>query len=320
MVKVLCKGNFYANWLSDRRTVRLNQFVKIVPGDGLSTSLLARCMYYSQRLVTSPTLRKQIARLIARIIRAGHDSLQPGDDTAAQQGLQADGYTPLGQLLDAQQLADISAYLQDKSLSDRYAAPDRFQIASRPDHVRMAEYDLVDIINCPHILALANSARLLGLAEQYLHCTPTISSLMLRWSFPTDVPVGNVQQFHRDNDDWRHLKIMVYLTDVTESDGPHVYVLGTHHEAAPVWSTVDDDETICRRYGQEAVHVVTGPAGLGFAVDTSGIHKGEVPLAHPRLMLQIQYSLLPNFSNQYWPQPYAGAGAFDKYVNRLLVA
>lgn len=113
---------------------------------------------------------------------------------------------------------------------------------------------------------------------------------------------------------------MVYLSDVGLSDGPHVYVLGTHREAAPVRSQIDGDETIYRKYGENAVKVVTGPAGLGFAVDTAGIHKGEVPLANPRLMLQIQYSLLPNFANQYWPQVYAGPDTFDSYVNRLLVA
>jgi len=298
----------------------VNEFVKIVPGAGLRGSWLSRCLYYTQRVVTAPFLRRRIARLIARVIRARHASSPAPADSIDARRLEGAGYTALGELLSAGQCADIHAYLADKSLSERYGAQDRFTFATRPDRARMAEYDLADIINAPHILALANSARLIGLAEQYLHCKPTLSSLMLRWSFPTDAPAGNVQQFHRDSDDWRHLKVMVYLTDVSAADGPHVYVLGTHLEAAPMRIQVEGDDAIHLRYGRDAARVVTGAEGFGFAVDTAGIHKGEMPLAKPRLMLQIQYSLLPGFAHHYQPQHYAGAVAFDRYVNRLLVA
>lgn len=298
----------------------MNPLVKIVPGAGLNDSLLARCMYFSQRFVTSPFLRQHVANLIARRIRARHPDTPLHAASAASHGLQEDGYADLGRLLSSAQCADIHAFLQGKSLSDRYGAPASFTMETRPGGTRIAEYGLFDIVNCPHLLALANSAHLIGLAEQYLQCKPTISSLMLRWSFPADAPVGNVQRFHRDSDDWRHLKVMVYLTDVGAADGPHVYVRGTHREAAPLRIQVEADEAIHRRYGKEAAKVVTGAEGSGFVVDTAGIHKGEPPRARPRLMLQIQYSLLPAFANRYQPQPYGGALAFDPYVNRLLVA
>lgn len=234
--------------------------------------------------------------------------------------LKREGFADLGELLDARQCAEIRAFLDNKYLSSRYGDGKRFTLDDVPDAVRMAEYDLVDIINCPHLLALANSERLLGLAEQYLGCKPTLSSLMLRWSFPTETPVGNVQRFHRDADDWRYLKIMVYLTNVGEADGPHVYVLGSHKETAPLRIRIESDEVVHRRYGKDAVRVVTGLEGSGFAVDTAGVHKGDMPRANSRLMLQIQYSLLPTFANRYCPQAYSGTFAFDRYVNRLMVA
>lgn len=302
------------------KVVSVNQFVKITPGDGLRGSLSARIMYYTQRLVTAPFLRNHIANLIARLIRARHDAFTPRTDSIEAQQLKVNGYVPMGELLTAGQCADIQRHLHHKSGSDRFATQGRFTIAKGPDRTRMAEYDLVDIINCPHILSLANDPRVLALAEQYLGCKPTLSSLMLRWSFPADAPIGNVQRFHRDSDDWRHLKIMVYLTDVTASDGPHVYVLGTHKEAAAFRIQVEDDEAIHLRYGRDAVRVVTGARGTGFAVDTAGIHKGETPVDKPRLMLQMQYSLLPVFANQYSPQVLHCPMEFDRYVNRLFVA
>jgi hypothetical protein len=298
----------------------VNQFVKIVPGDGLQASLLSLCLYYLQRLVTTPFLRRQVARLIARGIRSRHDKPPAQADSPEAMQLKQAGCASLGELLSAEQCADIHAFLRDKTLSDRHGAQEPFTLATRPDAVRIAEYDLADIINCPHLLALANSPRVIGLAQQYLDCKPTLSSLMLRWSFPTDAPAGNVQQFHRDSDDWRHLKVMVYLTDVGAADGPHVYVPGTHKEAAPMRIQVEDDAAIDLRYGEDAAKVIIGSAGYGFAVDTAGIHKGEMPRARPRLMLQMQYSMLPVFANRYRPQRYLGALAFDRYVNRLLVA
>jgi hypothetical protein len=83
---------------------------------------------------------------------------------------------------------------------------------------------------------------------------------------------------------------------------------------------IESDEEVEQRYGAKAVKTVIGTRGTGFAVDTAGVHKGEVPKARPRLMLQIQYSLLPSFAHRYYPQTYMGPGQFDSYVNRLFVA
>jgi hypothetical protein len=294
--------------------------MKLTIGEGIEQSLLSRGLYYSQRLVTVPVLRKLIATLIAGVIRIIHGKISLEADNGNAAKLKRDGLVLLGELLSSQQCGDIHTFLCNKHLSDRYGTDERFMLDRRPDQVRMAEYDLGDVIDCPHILALANSDHLLGVAERYLGCKPTLSSLVLRWSFPTDTPAGNVQRFHRDADDWRYLKVMIYLTDVGESDGPHVYVLGTHKEAAPVRIRVEDDAAIHRRYGCDAVHVVTGQQGTGFVVDTAGIHKGEMPQERSRLMLQIQYSLLPSFAYRYCPQEHAAAIAFDRYVNRLFLA
>jgi len=63
---------------------------------------------------------------------------------------------------------------------------------------------------------------------------------------------------------------------------------------------------------------VTGAAGTAFAIDTRGIHKGVPPLARPRLILCIQYSLLPCLIYEYAPVLRAGA-TVDRYINRLIV-
>ena len=145
------------------------------------------------------------------------------------------------------------------------------------------------------------------------------SQLVLRWSFPSTESGSDVQAFHRDSDDWRYVKVMVYLTDVYDDAGPHVYVLGTHLGKPSLRLQHYSDESVLRTYGADRIVSVTGPSGLGFAVDTAGIHKGAVPTLTPRLMLQIQYSLLPAYAYRYEPQSYSGSLELDPYINRLFI-
>lgn len=128
-----------------------------------------------------------------------------------------------------------------------------------------------------------------------------------------------LQAFHRDADDWRFIKVFMYLTDVDEGSGPHVYVRGTHLEPCGLRLKDYADEEILQSYGSERLISVTGPAGTAFTVNTHGIHKGTLPSARPRLLLQIQYSLLPVYLYQYRPIHNERAGAVDPYVNRLFL-
>jgi hypothetical protein len=168
-------------------------------------------------------------------------------------------------------------------------------------------------------MELANSPLLISLATQYIGCKPTISNIVLRWSLPELHGTSALQMFHRDCDDWRFFKAMVYLTDVTETGGPHVFVRGTHNTRAPFTLRFLDDEEVSRKHGAEKLLVATGKTGFGFAVDTYGVHKGAAPTGKPRLMLQFQYSLLPCFAYAYEPAIRNGNAELDRYINRLMI-
>ncbi len=154
----------------------------------------------------------------------------------------------------------------------------------------------------------------------YLGCKPTLSSIGLRWSFPSEGKAEATQRFHRDPDDWRFLKLFIYLTDVDAESGPHVYVAGSHRTAGSLFERLYTTEEVERRHGRESVWTIAGPRGMSFLADTYGIHRGAVPTSRPRLILQLQYSLLPVFAFLYRPVPVAPNPGLDRYVNRLLVA
>lgn len=229
------------------------------------------------------------------------------------------GYAPLGAMFDRRQLDEIHAYLKDKLLISRTDDSVRFRLEAAPEGVTIADYLRADILACPHVLELANRPELLQLAQSYIGCKPTISAVLLRWSFPCDKPGAGVQAFHRDADDWRFVKLFIYLSDVDRGAGPHVYVRGSQHTDGKVRQKPMSDDSVERRFGPDMMTVVTGAAGFGFLADTFGVHKGMVPRERPRLMLQIQYSLLPVYAYDYAPEPYQGPLVLDPYVNRLML-
>jgi hypothetical protein len=281
-------------------------------------------LYYSQRLVTIPGLRRAVIALIGAGVRLSRPlrPLMPAPTAAQQQTascLAIQGYAPLGPLFNQQQCDDIHAFIASITLTDRDNSRAPFNVENLPVDVRIGEYALEDVVRCPHILALANSPELIGLAARFIGCKPTISGLRLRWSFPVAEGESILQKFHRDAEDWRYFKVMVYLTDVDGTAGPHVFVRGSHLTAASMRIYYRSDEEVKRRYGADNLLEIPGAAGSGFAVDTSGLHKGTAPTGKARLLLQLQYSLLPCYAYEYEPVDYAGGLALDPYINRLIV-
>ena len=81
----------------------------------------------------------------------------------------------------------------------------------------------------------------------------------------------------------REVKLGIYLTDV--KTGGFVYVKGTHRRQHP--RTVRSEEV--GRFPPESLLEVTGPAGLAFAFDTSGIHRQKIPILEPRQAVFFAY-------------------------------
>ena len=298
------------------------EYAQLTPGRRFAP--LHSLLYYSQRVVTRPSLRRLVVRALSGALRWREGSGKglcagTAEEEAALLQLTHSGYAPLGNLLDPAQCDDIQGYLSNKLLIDRDRVREAFTLQQMPASLRVADYQLRDIVTCPHILALANSPALLGLAARYLDCKPTISALGVRWSFPVEGDRSALQAFHRDSEDWRYLKVLVYLTDVDDESGPHVYLHGSHLTRAPMRLRYYSDAEISNDYASTMLLTATGSRGFCFAVDTAGIHKGTAPSNHPRLMLQIQYSLLPSYAYRYAPEDYPGPLVLDRYVNRLII-
>lgn len=302
----------------------MHDYARLTPGPGFRPVRAA--LYYGQRFATRPGVRRVVSRAIAAAVETAHprdprDAARPDADPGVERALDAlhrDGCTGLDGVLPPPLVESIVAHLRDAPV----IGPGGGQVPldRLPAGTRTAAYPLERVLDCPAVLDVVNHPAVLRLAARYLGCTATLSSLGIRWSFPTRAGAEDTQLFHRDPDDWRFLKLFIYLTDVDEDTGPHVFVAGSHRTAGRLRARPYDAAEIERRYGRDAVWTITGPRGTAFIADTYGIHRGAVPLARPRLILQVQYSLLPVFALLYRPVAAEPRPGLDPYVNRLLLS
>jgi hypothetical protein len=156
---------------------------------------------------------------------------------------------------------------------------------------------------CDAYQKLKTDPYLLDVASQYLNHSAVYMRGELAWGFPAPntqaEKVKTARVFHCDINDFKTIKFFFYLTDVGEGEGPHVYIKGTHrnrrlgHQWIGQGCASIDDEALVETYGRDRVHVVTGPAGLGFAGDPYCLHKGTVPYDQPRLLLQLEFGIYP---------------------------
>ena len=286
--------------------------------------------FYLQRRVMQPLRRDALARRIARM-RPAMGSLGRGNETTDERlrQLRVRGLATIGQALDKAQCKTLVDYFMARDVYD----PHRPEVPlfkplgpGRHVNAHIAHHTPADIVRAPHLLALANDPQVLSTVEQFLGCKPSLAYLAAWWSYATPLGAQQAEFFHRDVDDWRFIKLFVYLTDVDNQSGPHVYVSESSNSPKLAQIRRFSDEEVATTFAPEQILTMTGQAGDAFLEDTFGIHKGQPVAQGHRLIFQAVYSMhaLP-----YGPQQpvidlaslqSANPGQrFDPWVNRFYV-
>jgi hypothetical protein len=319
------------------------------------------------QLVTPYDQRERAARHIAAAVTAmlAARSIEcyGAPDPKATELLLTEGCLELGAVLSDRQVAQVLDHLAERAVVACHTPlADGVGLTGRPatsavefPHI---SYPFDDVMHAPHLLELANSERMLGLAQHYLGCVPTLYSLNVMIAHPTDSPTPYLQAFHRDNDDFRFVTLFVFLSDVLrDEDGAHVFVRRSHSleqteqrlalhpdfasattlaAPAPVHGMLgfygnpgSEVDTLARKYLAEWTISIRGRRGTGFLVDTGGLHRGTPPRTGQRIMFWARYGLYSNLcyaTMRTAPAPWAIAegrisgDARSRYVNRLLLA
>ena len=97
--------------------------------------------------------------------------------------------------------------------------------------------------------------------------------------------------YHFDKDRIKFIKIFIYLTDVDDSNGPHMLIPGSHAIKMEKDGryTQEEIELIKKKYNLSE-KTITGKKGQVFAVDTHCLHRGSEVLSGERMVLQLEYT------------------------------
>jgi len=155
---------------------------------------------------------------------------------------------------------EIKEFLKDRPRYDGHVAQDL-----RPVHADSTVWcwHMHDVLRAPHFLEFALQFN--DVAEEYLQQEPVLYSLNAFTTFPSNKPLSkDIQELHRDRDDVRFLALFMYHDTyvLTEQDGPHKFMLGSHGGRTPQ---------------RPQVATIYGHPGCAFLADTSGLHYGARP-------------------------------------------
>lgn len=237
-----------------------------------------------QEKIRNPAVRKKIAWLTTV-----HRRRNPEMDSRALSELFDRGVTHFPQF--------ISTEYAERLVKDLSALPcfdpwnrkaGEFSFDAPPDNTHVGQIRLAPTLEPLHELAMDD--RVVELVTGYFNAKPYLDSIQAWWSYSGNDTPQEAENFHRDNDGIRFLKFFIYMTDVGEANGPHVFVDGSPR--SPVLTRLGrlSDAEVEQAFGKEKILVMRGKAGDAFLEDTFGIHKGQLPQEGRRLLVQFRYA------------------------------
>jgi hypothetical protein len=281
-------------------------------------------LFFAQRRILSDPSRRRLARLVSRVLPpVGVSGAPPSPSTIE---LEREGFAMFDGILTPHMVETMRDHLTAQPVYAPYQQEATRHHIDDPDLPDSHIMTVVDegLINCPHLLDVANHPRIVETIEGVFGCKPTIGYMSAWWSVPTaDGKPRHAEYFHRDFDDVAFIKLFIYLSDVDENNGPHEFIRGSHLDASlrPIRRYTDAE--VYSTYSNNRLVQFTGRAGTVFLENTTGLHRGLPVHDKRRLILQIVYSMLPMAYGP--PKPYRRelfqppSMPIDPYINRIYV-
>jgi hypothetical protein len=161
----------------------------------------------------------------------------------------------------------------------------------------LGERPLLDLDN--PFARFALQPRLLEIANSYFGMFTRLRYYNVWHTFASQEAPRQSQLWHRDREDFKILKVFVYLSDVDEGAGPLTYAKGSQLSGGLKRNPEHFIEGGVKRSTDEQMAAVvpteqwfkaTGPKGTIVFADTSGYHKGGLARTHDRLMYVCMFT------------------------------
>jgi hypothetical protein len=223
-------------------------------------------------------------------------------------GLKESGYLKFkDKLLSSEQVDDILDYLKNKNGYPLHIAYyDKYHPVKNPFDYKgkILSFSPDTIFNAPHLVELISSDKILEPVVKYFGVLPAFFdvNIVISNGSESKTKYHETQHYHRDHDDFHHVLLMVYLTDVGEEDGPHIYAKGTHKlnsKSAELKPKVLENNTVVDLLNKEerfTNQIIEGEKGSGFLTDATGLHAGSVPAKNKRrIMFWARFGISKNY-------------------------
>lgn len=246
-----------------------------------------------QQRIRSTNIRNKISKLICKFKKSNKTP------ALFSEALHRDGFMMIGNILSIDEMHSLIKQLKGANCTDRARKSlGEFKISDVPKDTHVA--DINNVVDIPEAIKLANNEYVLSLVKSYLGAEPIIDNIKAWWSLPGFDEAENEQFYHRDNDSIKFIKLFMYLTDVDEQSGPHVFIKGSQNSSLFEERRRFSDIEVENAFHETDKITYYGKAGTAFLEDTYGIHKGTLPTNKKRLLIQVRYSLLPTiFVNKF---------------------
>lgn len=145
------------------------------------------------------------------------------------------------------------------------------------------------------------SDEILYLCSEYLNYLPQLNYLAVEKTVPAldlNSPQHS-QNWHRDPEEKRTMKVFIYVNDVDESNGPFTYVRGSHPTSKSRYAGLFPQVLPYGSYPDAArledlidpkdIVLATGNSGTVIFCDTAGIHRGGLAAKGKRIMATAFY-------------------------------
>ncbi len=167
-------------------------------------------------------------------------------------------------------------------------------IENQGHNITMKKADVYNLQQIPGLTELVLSPALLETATCYLGEVPILAGVTIYASLPNST-LGGSQLFHLDKGDFRQVKFIFAIADVTEESGPFTFIPADKGAIAEKklgetsYGRVSDAD-IYGIVGEDAAVRCIGDSGSAVIVDTGRcFHYGSRNITKTRCLLQVQY-------------------------------
>jgi hypothetical protein len=236
-------------------------------------------------------------RKFTRILQSPSDY---GRRRKAVKGLSAETAYPELRQLTADRFSRI-ALVEDRLQPLLEACDQRFGESSAEDmRVQEGKEFYLDLLRPEDyrpespFMTFALDERLLVTASIYLKCAAYLQSIELIRSVPLDGshPLYRSQLWHFDNNnDTRMLKLFVFVSDISEDQGPLTFLpYGPSHRVPWYEGHYLSDDSVFKHVSADQILRATGQRGSAYFVDTAAILHCGSRCRRPRTMFVLHFN------------------------------